>query len=544
MTFRWRVLALITVAAVTASGATAWLTLRQAAQQVTATAAADQRVVTEIVTGLTRYGRDHAGWDGIATAVADLSDRTGQRIRIASDATVLADSDALAGRPVRDTVSAPVLVDPRPALSASALDMARPEKAVQVQVLAYRYEVTLVGCLWRAGSPAGVTTVGADATVYRVDAADPSYPGCVTEAETAKARMAAQPGLAAVCGEIQTATEQDRRCLEQAYAATVAGFGPTTVRVYIGAPDTPAPRIAAAPVILATAVVTVVILLGAYLLSRRVLRPIEALTTAAAQLGGGDLHQRVPASGSDELAALGQSFNRMAEALQRSEERQRHLVADVAHELRTPLANLRGYLEALKDGVVTGSPALFASLHEEAILQQRIVDDLQDLAQAEAGQLAYHREPVDTAALIEAARAAHLAAAEAAQVTLRAQGQGDNRSPLVLVDPHRMRQVLGNLLTNAIRATPPGRSVTLDVARIGPTIVLRVLDTGHGIAPEDLPHVFDRFWRADSARTRTTGGSGLGLAIARQIVTDHGGSLTIHSVLNVGTTLTITLPAE
>jgi len=230
----------------------------------------------------------------------------------------------------------------------------------------------------------------------------------------------------------------------------------------------------------------------------------------------------------------------MADSLQRGEERQRRLVADVAHELRTPLANLRGYLEALKDGVIPPGAEVFASLHEEAMLQQRIVDDLQELALAEAGALAYHRTRTDLTELLETCRTAHRTAADTAGVALRVLANG----PVVVpADPDRLRQVIGNLLSNALRATPSGGSVTLSAS--GPTdgwATVAVQDTGAGIAVTDLPHVFDRFWRADPARGRTTGGSGLGLAIARQIVTDHGGHITADSHPGSGTTLTITLP--
>jgi two-component system sensor histidine kinase BaeS len=174
------------------------------------------------------------------------------------------------------------------------------------------------------------------------------------------------------------------------------------------------------------------------------------------------------------------------------------------------------------------------------VLQQRIVNDLQDLALAEAGALAYHRTTIDLAELLETSRAAHHAVADAAGVRLVVAAQ----SPvLAYADPDRLRQVLGNLVTNALRATQSGGSVTLAAAHIGSSIVVRVADTGTGIAPASLPHVFDRFWRADSARGRRTGGSGLGLAIARQIVTDHGGTISVTSQVGEGTTFTITLPA-
>jgi len=248
----------------------------------------------------------------------------------------------------------------------------------------------------------------------------------------------------------------------------------------------------------------------------------------------------VPVTGHDELAELARSFNRMAESLEVSEESQRRMAADVAHELRTPLANLRGYLEALKDGVLTPDPELFALLHEEALLQQRIVDDLQDLAQAEAGALAYHWTWSELAELLETCRTAHQARADAADVRLVVRSDGPAH---IRADPDRLRQAIANLVTNALRVTDPGGTVALSSSRVDGSAAIQVRDTGGGIAPADLPHVFNRFWRADTARQRATGGSGLGLAIARQIVADHNGSITVASTPGTGTTFTITLPA-
>jgi two-component system sensor histidine kinase BaeS len=229
----------------------------------------------------------------------------------------------------------------------------------------------------------------------------------------------------------------------------------------------------------------------------------------------------------------------MADSLQAGEERQRRLIGDIAHELRTPLANLRGYLEALRDDVVEPTPELLASLHEEALLQQRIVDDLQDLALAEAGALTYHPTEVDLRELLETGRTAHRAQADAAGVTLEL----DAPVPVfVTADPDRLRQVVGNLVGNAVRATAAGGSVTLALTPRRELAVVEVRDTGKGIAAQDLPHLFDRFWRADASRGRATGGSGLGLSIARQIVTDHRGTIEVRSTVGVGTTFTVVLP--
>ena len=312
------------------------------------------------------------------------------------------------------------------------------------------------------------------------------------------------------------------------------------MQVYVGAQDEEPPKLPGKSVSLTAAVVAAAAVLSALLLSRRVLRPIAALTQASRRLSVGRLDERVRVRGHDELAELGRTFNQMAESLQRSEERQRRMVADVAHELRTPLVNLRGYLEAMKDGVLPASPELIASLHEEALLQQRVVDDLQDLAMAEAGAMTLHRTTVDLGELAETCRFSHAALAESAGLTMRVDAEGP---VYVSGDPDRLRQVVGNLIRNAVAATRPGGSVTLTVRAEPAGGRVSVSDTGTGIAPQDLPHIFDRFWRADPARGRTCGGSGLGLAIARQLVTNHGGTITATSRPGFGTTMTITLPA-
>jgi two-component system sensor histidine kinase BaeS len=308
--------------------------------------------------------------------------------------------------------------------------------------------------------------------------------------------------------------------------------------LYVGARgETPVHRISSGTIVVAASVVALVAALTALLLSRRVLRPISALTAASRRVGSGDLAERVPITGRDEFAELGRAFNRMAESLARSEERQRRLIADIAHELRNPLVNLRGYLEALSDGVLPPDPELFASLHDETLLQQRIVDDLQELALAESGALAYHKTTLDLAELLETCRIAHGATAERAGVSLVA----DTASPVwVHGDPDRIRQVVSNLVRNALAATRRGDTIRLSVRSREHTAIVEVADTGYGIAKTDLPHVFDRFWRAEA--TRGSGGSGLGLALAREIVTAHSGVITARSVVGKGSTFTVALP--
>lgn len=578
MTFRLRVLLLVVLVAVTASAATAWLTLRQASQQIAESQTVDREQVELITSQIREYGERHGTWEGVAKLVRDLHAQTGQRIHLTTEfGEVLVDTDTEQGRAARPLGESYYVVDPRPQLTLSRLStppgqdgpadllakrLASTMEEVATAIAKYRYGVKFAACLTRHGID--VTTrpghLGVP-EIVTVTARNPEFAEiayCHTWSESElNSRNPARAQLSACLDSIVMPapgrpippTEQERlACLARSFTQQISDIAPVPVRVYLGARDDPKFTLATGEMLAAVAGVMLVIILGTAVLSHRVLRPIGTLTAAAYRLGQGDLASRVPVSGSDELAALGRSFNRMADSLQRSEERQRRLVADVAHELRTPLANLRGYLEALADGVIDPDPELFASLHEEAVLQQRIVDDLQDLALAEAGNLAYNWVTVDLAELLETCRTAHRARAEADGVALTVHVEPvepteDGRAVLVRGDPDRLRQVLGNLITNALRATSPDGSVSLHANRSGDTAVIRVADTGTGIEPEALPYIFDRFWRADPARGRRSGGSGLGLAIARQIVLDHGGTIAVESQVGIGTTFTITLPA-
>ncbi len=261
------------------------------------------------------------------------------------------------------------------------------------------------------------------------------------------------------------------------------------------------------------------------LLSRLLTAPLGRLTQAAQAIAGGDLSQRVAIHTRDETGALGTAFNEMAASLAQAETLRRNLIADISHELRTPLTVVQGNLQALLDGVYPLEMAQVAGLYDETRLLTRLVDDLHDLALADAGQLRLERLPVDVAALARAAVAQFAPVAEAAGVQLALDAAGG--LPAVSGDADRLAQVLRNLLSNALRHTPAGGQVTVRVARPGQGVRLEVADTGSGIATEDLLHVFDRFYRGDRSRSRQGGGAGLGLAIARQLVTAHGGTLTV-----------------
>lgn len=285
--------------------------------------------------------------------------------------------------------------------------------------------------------------------------------------------------------------------------------------------------------------------------------PLRTLTAAAQRIAAGDLSQRVNVHSRDEIGELSQAFNTMAESLSHAETVRRNLMADVAHELRTPLSIVQGNLEAILDGIYPATPETIASIHEETVLLSRLVDDLRDLALADAGQLAIHKEPTDMADVIQGTVTSLRPQAEAKGITLKATIAPD--LPGVSADPQRLEQVLRNLLANALRYTPAGGQVEIHASAervvqgagsasctgqtVYPYVRIAVSDTGVGIAPEDLPHLFDRFWRGDKSRSRSGGGAGLGLAIARQIVEAHGGHIWAESQVGQGARFTFVLPA-
>jgi signal transduction histidine kinase len=276
------------------------------------------------------------------------------------------------------------------------------------------------------------------------------------------------------------------------------------------------------------------------LFSRRLAAPLARLTAAAGAIARGDLGQKVAVGGRDEIGQLGTAFNQMADNLAEAETLRRNMVADVAHELRTPLTVIQGNLQAILDGVYPLDVEQVASLYEESRLLTRLVDDLRDLALAEAGQLRLEREPVDLEQLVQAVVVNFGAAAEAAGVKLSLSTA--SRVPIIQADADRLGQVLRNLLSNALRHTPADGSVTVRLLSEPEWVSLQVADTGSGIGADDLPHVFDRFYRADKSRSRQGGGAGLGLAIVRQLVAAHGGEVSVDSQPGEGATFTVRLP--
>jgi signal transduction histidine kinase len=281
------------------------------------------------------------------------------------------------------------------------------------------------------------------------------------------------------------------------------------------------------------------VLLVAFLVGRAVRRlaaPIGDVMDAADRVAGGDYGARVQARGPDEVRRLARSFNQMVERLEAHEAQRRGLLADVAHELRTPLSVIRGNVEGMLDGLYPADEAHLAPVLEETAVMARLLDDLQTLSTAEAGVLRLHRERVDPAALVQDAVTAFKARADAAGVTLESRA-ADGVPPDLDVDPVRIGEVLANLLANAVRHTPRGGSVSAVVEPAAAGVAFTVADTGSGIDPADLPHVFDRF-----VKSADSGGVGLGLAIARSLVQAHGGTITADSQPGRGTTMRFTLP--
>jgi two-component system OmpR family sensor kinase/two-component system sensor histidine kinase BaeS len=281
-------------------------------------------------------------------------------------------------------------------------------------------------------------------------------------------------------------------------------------------------------------------LLLALLLSARLLRPVHALTLAAKRLEKGDLSQRVDIRSRDELSSLGNAFNRMATALQQAEKSRQAMTADIAHELRTPLTVQRAQIEALQDGIYPASPENLASLLEQNLLLERLVEDLRTLALVDGGQLHLELTPTDLGRLIEKLLDRYRPQADSRQVALTLTAHGP--CPPVPVDPGRLEQILGNLLSNALRYTPAGGSVTLSLNCSGGLLELTVHDSGPGIPPDSLDHVFERFYRADRSRSRAEGGTGLGLAIARQLAEAHLGTLHAANHPDGGALFTLRLP--
>ena len=297
-------------------------------------------------------------------------------------------------------------------------------------------------------------------------------------------------------------------------------------------------RVSQAILISAIGAALLALALGAAL-ARTISRPVRELTDGTRAVAAGDLGHQVPVRTADEIGELARSFNTMSADLAQASRLRQQMTADIAHDLRTPLSVILGYSEALQDGKLPGTPETFGAMHRQAQHLNRLIDDLRTLSLADAGQLSLQRRPVQARALLEHTALANLPAAESRGIRLEVAGE----EATVSVDPDRLVQVLGNLVSNALRHTPDGGRIVLSSGRARSGIFLSVADSGPGIPPDDLPHIFDRFYRGDKARP-DDGASGLGLAIARSLVEVHGGQLTAANDPQGGARFTILLPAQ
>jgi len=277
-----------------------------------------------------------------------------------------------------------------------------------------------------------------------------------------------------------------------------------------------------------------------FFLSRRILAPVKALTSAAERLGRGDFSQRVNVKDRSELGDLANTFNSMASDLQRAEQLQRNMVADVAHELRTPLSNIKGYLEAVRDGVIKPDADTIRSIDDEAALLSCLVNDLQELSLAETGELKLTYQMEDIGELIKQTVASVQAQTKTKGITVSI--DLPDKPLLVNIDSHRISEALRNLLVNAVAHTTRGDTITVAVKQWDDYLEVVMTDTGEGIPDVDLPNIFERFYRVDKSRARATGGTGLGLTIAKRLVEAHGGEIDVRSELGKGSRFSFTLP--
>ncbi|MPY61055.1 HAMP domain-containing histidine kinase [Streptomyces spongiae] len=569
--------------AVLSVSATAWL-----AVQLTTRAIQEERGQvlsddSDILRRLSGYAAAHAEWDGVTSTVRTLSRTLDRRIALTTaGGRLIADSaapgTALPARasatvdPLRtDTYTEPGAqlagIDPR---AVGPFRLSRAE-AEQVSKVAQRR----VACLTKFGNggrtrqmPSGRTVAVAD------DGSEPVLSRCADAADNAvtpteRKGLAALAKLLVGClpGDWKLLATQDpslrelfaddvvpgmsdrtignqqvQNCIDSARRTQLDPYVAPPAALYLGARDQQRSGFDLSPankskIIGVSGLVLAVTIALTALVAVRLVRPLRALTAAARQPP--EHHARVAVTTKDETGFLAAAFNDLTARRERMEAQRKAMVSDIAHELRTPLTNIRGWLEVTRDGLLDPDPGLIASLHDEALQLQHIIDDLRDLAAGDAGTLRLHREPLAADELIGQVAAAHRSRAEAADIHLRA----DADPGLWLdADPVRMRQVLGNLVSNALRHTPAQGTVTLSARQTAEEAVLTVRDTGDGIAPEDLPHVFERFWRAEKSRSRRTGGSGLGLSIVRQFVESHDGTVTADSTPGSGAVFTVRLP--
>ncbi|WP_460073322.1 sensor histidine kinase [Streptomyces sp. YKOK-I1] len=571
-----RLLAASITIAVCSVAATAWLAARtttSAIQQEQGQVLADDAQIYDTLIG---YAAGHTDWSAVAPTLKRLAERTGRHITLTTQdrRPVAASGTPSQGLPTRASALVdPLRADPAllPGVQADGIDprAVGPYRLPGAERKELRYLARkMQTCLRGAGFAAGVTEgasgrpslvmtgdnsvqrkAGETCGVFALDGPTRTEKRALDRLNTLVGGCLKRQGLDPVevglgFAPAQSVGEPVQRCVDTARREQLAPYVAQPALLFVATPagSAAAPgfdlssantaRVAGAAALVLVLTVAVTVTVGT-----RLVRPLRALTDAARRPT--QQHLRVPVTTHDEIGHLAAAFNDLAERRERVEHQRKAMVSDVAHELRTPLSTMRGWLEAAQDGLAVSDAAFVASLLEEALLLQHIVDDLQHLAQADAGRFRLHPEPLNPRELLGHVAAAHRGRADTAGVTLTTRIED---TPTLHADPARLRQTVGNLLSNAIRHTPKGGTVTLCCRPAGDEVVIEVADTGTGIAAEDLPRVFDRFWRADRSRSRRTGGSGLGLAIVRQLTEAHGGTVSVTSTPDTGTVFTLRLP--
>ncbi len=575
-----RLLVLSVLVAVGAIAATAWLTAQTTTQAIEKQQAQSLSAGSTVYDTLLGYAAEHPTWTGVPATVGQLARRTGRRIVLTTkDGHVIADSDPARPRPsgqasatvdpLRVSTQSPSTDDSIDARAVGPYELTRTEKArldrladdqkrlcvdkirePQIQVEhrpngrpQIRAQGNLLACpLPEAAQAPTRTEARALADLTRLTESclgrslQPYLKIDLTfqldqEGGPLPARLAADRVLACV----QTARrEQLKPYVAPPALLFVTDPGSTTIQPSISLTRKNLLRIALGTAVVLAAAVAVTVAVGL-----RLARPLRRLAEAARRPI--DQQHPITITTKDEIGSLASALNDLSERRDRLEEQRRAMVSDVAHELRTPLANIRSWLDAAQDQVVPAGPQLLALLSDETFLLQRIVDDLRDLAAADAGTLRLHCDFVYVNDVLTGVVEAHRGAAGAAGIQLSTDFRTDAQ---MSIDPVRLRQIVGNLVSNAIRHSDSGSRILVRTRMEPDALAIDVADEGTGIEPGVLKKVFDRFWRADSSRSRTTGGSGLGLAIARELTVAHDGKITVVSELGVGSTFTVHLPAS
>jgi two-component system sensor histidine kinase BaeS len=546
-------------------GTAAWLAAKTATKAVQRERGQSLVSDSQIYETLLGFAATHPAWDSVAPTVRDLGARTGRQIALTTTDGKPIIGFPPAGRPaaVLDPLggtSGPI--DPR---AVGPYRLSPADRAAQRAQAEDRLE-----CLREQGLRATLDEAPSGRSVVRLAARNPRQrTDCSFDEDVATTterfalsdlqrrvdRCTRDRHLPSVDLYSVDFTWQYRapdelgksldiqNCVDGARRDQLGRYVAGPARLYLSSPErppTPVFDLSAASTLRiagATGFVLLVAVAATLLVGMRLVRPLRLLTAAADR----SLHRPAPVTiaRNDEIGRLAGAFNDLAERSARSEQQRRTMVDDIAHELRSPLTNIRNWLTAGQDGLADLDRDMVRLLLEEAGLLQHIVDDLADLAEADAGTLALTRTRHDVTDLLSQVADAHRGAAGRQGVTLGCAVAG---APVAALDPVRFRQIVGNLVANAIRHTAAGGRVDIGAYREGDDLVVAVADNGEGIPATDLPHVFDRFWRADRARNRSTGGSGLGLPIARKLAQAHGGDVTAASTPGAGSTFTVRLP--